>query len=75
MPAPLPLDLRERIVRAVEKGSTIRQAALRFEVSPSAAVKLDTFCHWGFELKFQVTGGARWPGFMLLSVIDAVIVT
>jgi transposase len=33
-------DLRERIVRAVEKGSTIRQAALRFEVSPSAAVKL-----------------------------------
>ena len=33
-------DLRERIVRAVEKGSSIRQAALRFEVSPSAAVKL-----------------------------------
>ena len=40
MPAPLSLDLRERIVRAVEKGSSIRQAALRFEVSPSAAVKL-----------------------------------
>jgi putative transposase len=32
--------LRERIVRAVEGGSSIRQAALRFEVSPSAAVKL-----------------------------------
>jgi putative transposase len=40
MPAPLSQDLRGRIVRAVEKGSTIRQAALRFEVSPSAAVKL-----------------------------------
>ena len=40
MTAPLSRDLRERIVRAVEKGSSIRQAALRFEVSPSAAVKL-----------------------------------
>jgi putative transposase len=40
MPVPLSSDLRERIVRVVEKGSTIRQAALRFEVSPSAAVKL-----------------------------------
>jgi transposase len=40
MPAPLSLDLRERVVRAVEAGASIRQAALRFEVSPSAAVKL-----------------------------------
>ena len=40
MPAPLSRDLRERIVRAVEGGSSIPQAALRFEVSPSAAVKL-----------------------------------
>ena len=40
MPAPLSRDLRERIVRAVQGGSSIRQAALRFEVSPSAAVKL-----------------------------------
>lgn len=40
MPAPLSRDLRERIVRAVKGGSSIRQAALRFEVSPSAAVKL-----------------------------------
>jgi transposase len=40
MPAPLSRDLRERIVRAVAGGSSIRQAALRFEVSPSAAVKL-----------------------------------
>ena len=40
MPAPLSLDLRDRIVRAVEGGSSIRQAAQRFDVSPSAAVKL-----------------------------------
>ena len=40
MTAPLSRDLRERIIRAVESGTSIRQAALRFEVSPSAAVKL-----------------------------------
>jgi transposase len=40
MTAPLPRDLRERIVRAVSEGSSIRQAAERFEVSPSAAIKL-----------------------------------
>jgi putative transposase len=40
MPAPLFRDLRDRIVRAVEGGSSIRQAALRFEVCPSAVVKL-----------------------------------
>ena len=40
MPVPLSRDLRERIVRAVQGGSSIRQAALRFEVSPSATVKL-----------------------------------
>jgi transposase len=40
MPTPFSSDLRERIVRAVAKGSSIRQAALRFEVSPSAAIKL-----------------------------------
>jgi transposase len=40
MPAPISLDLRLRIVRAVELGSTIRAAARRFAVSPSAAIKL-----------------------------------
>ena len=40
MTAPLSQDLRERIVRAVADGSTIRQAACRFAVSASAAVKL-----------------------------------
>ena len=40
MPAPMSLDLRERIVAAVEGRSSIREAARRFAVSPSAAVKL-----------------------------------
>lgn len=40
MPAPLSLDLRRRIVEAVASGSSIRAAARRFAVSPSAAIKL-----------------------------------
>jgi transposase len=40
MPAPMSLDLRERIVAAVEGGSSMREAARRFAVSPSAAIKL-----------------------------------
>ena len=40
MPAPISMDLRLRIVRAVERGSSIREAARRFAVSPSAAIKL-----------------------------------
>jgi putative transposase len=40
MPAPMSLDLRRRIVRAVEGGGSIRGAARRFAVSPSAAIKL-----------------------------------
>jgi transposase len=40
MTVPLSQDLRERIVRAVEGGGTIRQAARRFAVSASAAIKL-----------------------------------
>ena len=40
MPAPMSLDLRLRIVGAVARGSSIRQAARRFAVSPSAAIKL-----------------------------------
>jgi transposase len=40
MPAPIAMDLRLRIVHAVERGSSIRAAARRFAVSPSAAIKL-----------------------------------
>lgn len=40
MTAPLSQDLRRRLIRAVEAGSSAREAARRFEVSASAAVKL-----------------------------------
>ena len=40
MTAPLSQDLRRRIIRAVHEGSSARAAATRFEVSPSAAIKL-----------------------------------
>jgi transposase len=40
MAAPLSRDLRVRIVRSVEAGTSIRAAAERFEVSASAAVRL-----------------------------------
>jgi putative transposase len=40
MTAPLWADLRRRLVRAVEAGSSAREAGRRFEVSASAAVKL-----------------------------------
>ena len=40
MTAPLSQDLRERIVGAVEAGSSRRQAAERFAVSASAAIKV-----------------------------------
>lgn len=40
MPAPISLDLRQRIVQAVERGCSIRAAARRFEVAPSTAIKL-----------------------------------
>ena len=40
MTAPLSQDLRQRIVHALDAGSSIRKAAKRFEVSASAAIKL-----------------------------------
>ena len=40
MAAPLSQDLRERIVGSVYGGGSARAAARRFEVSPSAAIKL-----------------------------------
>ncbi len=40
MPAPLSLDLRQRIVQAVRGGCSVREAARRFAVAPSTAIKL-----------------------------------
>ena len=40
MALPLSQDLRARIVRFGAEGSSMRQAAARFDVSPSSAIKL-----------------------------------
>ena len=34
------MDLRQRIIRAVQAGASARQAARRFQVSPASAIKL-----------------------------------
>ena len=40
MAAPLSQDLRRRLMQAVDRGSSAREAARRFAVSESAAIKL-----------------------------------
>lgn len=39
MPKACSNDLRERVLQAVEAGSSCRSAALRFGVAPSSAIK------------------------------------
>lgn len=39
MPRPYSADLRKRVIEAVEEGASRREAAERFEISPSSAVK------------------------------------
>jgi transposase len=61
MTAPLSQDLRKRIVHAVEGGSTIRQAARRFAVSASAAIKLMQRVRQTGSLAPAQIGGYRRP--------------
>ncbi len=61
MTAPLSLDLRRRIVRAVEAGNSARHAAERFEVSPSTAIKLMRRVRETGSLKPAQIGGYRRP--------------
>ena len=76
MPDPMSRDLRDRIVRAVEGGSSIRQAALRFDVSPAAAVKLMRRYHESGSPAPARFGGHRRPILepheaLLRSILDA----
>lgn len=61
MTAPLSQDLRRRLVRAVEEGSSARQAAARFEVSPSAAIKLMQRVRQTGSMAPAKIGGYRKP--------------
>ena len=61
MPKSCSSDLRERVLAAVEEGATRREAAERFEVSPSSAVKW--FQAWEREGRrtAKPRGGSRSP--------------
>ena len=61
MTAPLSQDLRRRIARSVAQGSSIRRAAARYEVSPSAAVKLLQRVRKTGSLAPDRIGGHRRP--------------
>lgn len=61
MTAPLSRDLRERLIRAVEEGSSAREAAARFEVSASAAIKLVRRVRDTGSLAPAKIGGYRKP--------------
>src|SRR5215213_764019 len=61
MTAPLSQDLRRRIVVAVDGGSSIRQAAVRYSVSISAAIKLIRRVRATGSLKPAQIGGYRRP--------------
>jgi transposase len=61
MTAPLSPDLRWRIVRAVKGGSSLRQAAERFAVSPSAAIKLMARVRESGSIAPAQIGGHRRP--------------
>ena len=61
MTAPLSLDLRRRLVRAVERGASIRGVARHFEVSPSAAIKLMERVRRTGSLEPGRIGGHRKP--------------
>ena len=59
MTRPYSLDLRERMVRAVEGGASRRATAAKFEVSPSCVVKLvQRWRHKG-TLAPEPAGGGR----------------
>ena len=62
MTRPYSVDLRERVVRAVEAGLSRRAAARRFEVSVSFVVKLDTSKNLGEAGLICSTVGCRGRG-------------
>jgi transposase len=51
MPSALSVDLRERVVGAIEQGASRRQAAKRFGVSPASAIRW----HEGFVQQGRLT--------------------
>jgi transposase len=61
MPNPCSLDLRERVLDAVETVASRREAAERFEVSASSAVKWMQRWHETGSVAAKPTGGSISP--------------
>ena len=61
MTVPLSQDIRRRLVATIEDGSSCRQAAARFAVSPSAAIKLMQRLHATGSTAPGRIGGYRKP--------------
>ena len=61
MTALLSQDLRKRLVQAVEKGASAREAAARFSVSASAAIKLMRRVRQTGSTATAQSGGYRKP--------------
>jgi transposase len=59
MTRPYSMDLRERMVRAVEAGASRRATAGKFDVSPSCVIKLVQRWHRRRTLEPDPVGGGR----------------
>lgn len=70
MARPLSLDLRSRVAALLMEGATVREAAVRFEVSVASAVRIGQLARAGQGLEARKRGGQR--PLMLLSATDAI---
>ena len=59
MPKPLSFDLRSRVLAAVDGGLSCRQAAERFGVSPSSAIRWSALRRAGGDGRPKPVGGDR----------------
>ncbi len=59
MPRPLSFDLRSRVLAAVDGGLSCRQAAERFGVSPSSAIRWAALRRAGGDARPKPQGGDR----------------
>ncbi len=59
MPKPLSFDLRSRVLAAVDGGLSCRQAAERFGVSPSSAIRWSALRRAGGDGRPKLVGGDR----------------
>ena len=78
MAAPLSMGLRKRLVRAVEQGSSAREAARRFDVSRSAAIKLVSRVRRtvaSIAVRFRITDPPRLWIDSVVSGEDVLVVT